>query len=313
MDLAAELRDYVTGRRDSKRERALLRRVLALPQAQRAEILLPLLDLNAPVALLLVNRAQLSRASYLTVLKQGLIKGDASSVRMWMRATVAHLGWRRVFSVLREALAAGSPGRGASVLYHVPSICGLRLGLSSMDAQRLRKEGILPKPTLTGPLPTAALAREFLKLAVLYQESGYTVVDERTFKRFKDALWDDNFHSHDSADAVSVEFELCWEDWIESRNLHGADAKTLKQYKADYLRFGAEHRTFSANEYGWKYSDRSGTERHIWSDFLGVDYRQRVIILKTPFHYPLPRSAFSDAQLASLKRRFDSATGESKA
>jgi len=106
----------------------------------------------APTPLAPYSSIYASRASYLTVLKQGLIKGDVSSIRMWMRATVAHRGWRRVFSVLREVLAAGSPGRGASILYHVPSICGLRVGLSSMDAQRLRKEGKLPKPALSGPL-----------------------------------------------------------------------------------------------------------------------------------------------------------------
>jgi hypothetical protein len=181
MDLAVDLRDYVTGRRDSKRERDLLRRVRALPQAQRAEVLLPLLDLNPRVALVLVNRAQLSLASYLTVFKQGLIKGDASSVKWWMEATVPHLGWRRVFSVLRGALA-DNPGRGASALYHVPLLCRHNA----------------PQPALSGPLPTAALALEFHQLVVLYQESGHTVCDESSFKRIKDALRDRNFHACDS-------------------------------------------------------------------------------------------------------------------
>jgi hypothetical protein len=43
MDLAADLKTYATGRRDSKQEQALLRRIRALPQPQRMELLAPLL------------------------------------------------------------------------------------------------------------------------------------------------------------------------------------------------------------------------------------------------------------------------------
>ncbi|MFZ3332429.1 MAG: hypothetical protein WA197_17475 [Candidatus Acidiferrales bacterium] len=121
MDIAADLREYVTGRRHSKQEQALLRRIRTLPQSQRMEILAPLLGLKGSVALVLADRAQLSRGDYLAILKRGLAEADASSIKFWLEATVRHLGWRKVFSVLR-GMAAPWPCAGASALYHVPFI-----------------------------------------------------------------------------------------------------------------------------------------------------------------------------------------------
>jgi hypothetical protein len=111
--------ELLTGRRHSKQEQALLRRIRALPQSQRMEILAPLLDFQGWVALVLAERAQLSRSDYLAILKRGLAEADASSIRYWMEATVRHLGWRKVFSILRDMEAAW-PSPGASALYHMP-------------------------------------------------------------------------------------------------------------------------------------------------------------------------------------------------
>jgi len=72
-DLDAELRAYVSGRRDSKRESSLLRRLRALPQRERLALLTPLLALKVAAALVLINRAQLSRTDYLEVFKRGLV------------------------------------------------------------------------------------------------------------------------------------------------------------------------------------------------------------------------------------------------
>jgi hypothetical protein len=119
MDLAADLRAYVTGRRHSTQEQALLHRIRALPQSQRMEILAPLLNLKESTALVLADRSQLSRGDYLTILKQGLAEADASSIKLWLEATVPHLGWRKVFSILR-GMAAPWPSPGASALYHAP-------------------------------------------------------------------------------------------------------------------------------------------------------------------------------------------------
>lgn len=119
MDLAADLRAYVTGPRHSKQEQALLRRIRALPQSQRMEILAPLLDLKGWVALILADRAQLSRGDYLAIFERGLAEADASSIRYWMEATVRHIGWKKVFSILRD-MAAPWPSPGASALYCVP-------------------------------------------------------------------------------------------------------------------------------------------------------------------------------------------------
>jgi hypothetical protein len=279
-DLGADLRAYVSGRRDSKREQALLRRLRALPQPQRMEVLAPLLEANLGAALVFVDRAQLSRAAYLAVLQQGLVQGNASSVKFWMKATVAHLGWRRVISVLREALTT-NPRGGAFALYHVPYF-------------------------FRDNAPSRELHLELLQLVVLYHEKGHRAVPESDFDRIKDTLRDLNYHSHDGANPVSVEFELSWENWRDSRHIQNADAKTLKQYQADYLRFGAERRHFSANAYGWRYTNSSGIARHDWSELVGVAYQKNVIVLMaTGCHYPLPRSAFNETQLGSLMRWVD--------
>ena len=73
----------------------MLRRIRALPQSQRMEILAPLLDFKGSVALVLADRAQLSRGDYLAILKRGLAEADASSIKFWLEATVRHLGWRK--------------------------------------------------------------------------------------------------------------------------------------------------------------------------------------------------------------------------
>jgi hypothetical protein len=161
-DLGVDLCAYAKGRRDSKREQALLLRLRALPQPQRMEILAPLLEINLSTALALVDRAQLSRAAYLAVFRQGLIQGNASSVKFWMKATLAHLGWRRVISALREALTT-NPRGGAFALYHVPYF-------------------------FHDNAPNRELHLELLQLIVLYHEKGHRVAPESAFDRIKDTL-----------------------------------------------------------------------------------------------------------------------------
>lgn len=275
MDLAADLRAYVTGRRDSTQEQALLRRIRALPKSQRMEVLAPLLNLNWYVALVLADRAQLPRNDYLAILKRGLAETDASSIKFWLKATLAHLGWRRVISVLREVLTT-NPRGAAFALYHVPYF-------------------------FSSNAPSRELHVELLQLIVVCHENGHTVVPANDFDRITNTLWDLSYQSHDDANSISVEFELSWKDWLDSRQIQKADAKTLKQYQADYLHFGAERRLFSANAYGWRYTYSTGIARHDWSELVGVAYHKRVIVLMaTGGHNPLPRSAFSKTALGSL-------------
>lgn len=87
-----------------------------MPQRERLVLLTPLLELKVATALVLINRAQLSRTHYLEIFKRGLAEADASSIALWMDATVPHIGWRRIFSVLRGSLAT-SPRGGAFALY----------------------------------------------------------------------------------------------------------------------------------------------------------------------------------------------------
>jgi len=88
---------------------------------------------------------------------------------------------------------------------------------------------------------------------------------------------------------------------MDSRDIHETDAKTLKRYRADYVSFNAEPRSFFANDQGWIYTDSSGKARHDWDDLIGVTYKQRVITLMAANgHCHLPRSAFDSNQLATL-------------
>jgi hypothetical protein len=136
---------------------------------------------------------------------------------------------------------------------------------------------------------------------VLYHENGHRVVNDSDFNRIKNSLRDHKFHIRDSANSISIEFELSWTDWLDSRHIRDEGKKTLKLHKDDYSRFGAERRQFSANELGWMYTSSSGTACHEWSDLIGVGYLNRVIILMSPTHYPLPRSAFTETQLTQLQ------------
>jgi len=79
IDLAADLQAYAAGRRDSKREQALLRRIRALPQPQRMEIIAPLLKARFTGALSMADRAQLTRDDYV------VISSRASQKRMRVR------------------------------------------------------------------------------------------------------------------------------------------------------------------------------------------------------------------------------------
>src|SRR5262249_21816375 len=119
MDLAADLRSYATGRRDSKKEQSLLRRIRALPQAQRMEPIALLLNSHCPAALSMADRVQLRRGDYVLIFKRGLAEANASSIKLWIRATVRHIGWRTVISILRD-VAAPWPSPGAFALYHMP-------------------------------------------------------------------------------------------------------------------------------------------------------------------------------------------------
>lgn len=167
-DLGADLRAYGVGRRDSKKESELLRRLRALPQPQRRALLLPLLELKRRAVLVLIQRAQLSRSDYLEVLKRGLSEIRNESIRYWMDATVPYIGWRKTFSVLRETMAT-NPRAGAMALYYVPWVC--------------RGKG-----QLSGPLPTPELTLECFRLIVLYHENGHRVVDDTTLARFRKIL-----------------------------------------------------------------------------------------------------------------------------
>jgi len=70
---------------------------------------------------------------------------------------------------------------------------------------------------------------------------------------------------------------------MDSRDIHETDAKTLKRYRADYVSFNAEPRSFFANDQGWIYTDSSGKARYDWDDLIGVAYKQRAITLMAAF------------------------------
>jgi len=101
--------------------------------------------------------------------------------------------------------------------------------------------------------------------------------------------------------SISCDFQLSFEDWMDSRGIHETDAKTLKRHQADYLSLSAEPRSFFANDQGWIHTDSSGKALYDWDDLIGVAYKQRVITLMAANrHYHLPRSVLDTNQLATL-------------
>ena len=67
----------------------------------------------------MADRAQLTRGDYVVIFKWGLAEANASSMKSWMKATVRHIGWRTVISILRD-VAAPWPSGGAFALYWMP-------------------------------------------------------------------------------------------------------------------------------------------------------------------------------------------------
>lgn len=113
------------------------------------------------------------------------------------------------------------------------------------------------------------------------------------------------------AESISCDFQLSFEDWLDSRDIREKGAKALKRHQADYLLFNAECRSFFANEQGWNYTSAAGAAVHDWDDLIGVAYQQRAITLMAENgHCHLPRSAFDANQLASLLRWLAIAMGE---
>jgi hypothetical protein len=163
MDIAADLREYVTGRHDSKREQVLLQRILALAQSERMEVLAPILDLKGRIGFDLANRAQLSPANYLWILRHGLAQADFGNITSCLEATVHHLGWRKVFSVFREELAR-TPRRAAFALHQLSS---------------LLRENESP-----------AIRIEYFRLIVLYHENGHDVVPKGALNKIRMTLRD---------------------------------------------------------------------------------------------------------------------------
>lgn len=127
-----------------------------------------------------------------------------------MKATVPHLGWPVVFSILRNPMPT-KPQGVANALYHVPYLCAENA----------------PQPALSGPLPSQELVDEYFELVVKSQKNGCRVVSDGDFEKINAALWDRNYHAHDGADSVSVEFELSWEDWLDYRYIQTTDSKAL--------------------------------------------------------------------------------------
>ncbi|HEY6944064.1 MAG TPA: hypothetical protein VI431_02915 [Candidatus Acidoferrum sp.] len=114
------------------------------------------------------------------------------------------------------------------------------------------------------------------------------------------------------AESISCDFQLSFEDWLDSRDIHETHTKELKRHQADYLLFNAERRSFFANEQGWNYTSAASKETHDWDDLIGVAYKQRVVTLMAANgHYHLPRSALDANQLATLVRWLSLAMGES--
>jgi hypothetical protein len=88
----------------SQDEAELLKLLRDLPESDRLEAVQRVVKYNPPLSLRLASRVLQQKQSFLTLLKQGLKRSDASEMELWLKHVVPKLGFRPVVETLRNAL-----------------------------------------------------------------------------------------------------------------------------------------------------------------------------------------------------------------
>jgi hypothetical protein len=92
--------------RDSVRERAVAGQLRALPEPARWAYLTDLMGRDAALGLAFARIVPLDRSRHERILHEGLARGDASTIKVWLDVAVPRLGVRRALRQLRGALDA---------------------------------------------------------------------------------------------------------------------------------------------------------------------------------------------------------------
>jgi hypothetical protein len=90
--------------RDSKRENEICGWLRRQDEHEKFEFVWRVLQRNLSVGMPLVRAVQLRPVYLEVILEHGFVYGDASSVRIWLEATMDGLGERRVFELLEAHL-----------------------------------------------------------------------------------------------------------------------------------------------------------------------------------------------------------------
>lgn len=123
MNIVEEIKNYIEGdKRDTGRERLLLKELKKLSQGERYKALKPYLN-KSRLALLFAQKSSLEPKAYYDIWSDGLVHSNASSIQWWVVTVASNLGWKKTLSLFEKQIEAGNEKIGEAI-YHVPFIFG---------------------------------------------------------------------------------------------------------------------------------------------------------------------------------------------
>ena len=108
-------------RRDTRREDEALLWLRQQPEPFRLQFVTQIVAQGYAGAHEFIRRGQFSPRSLEELFRGGLLRADASTVRFWLAAVIAGLGWRRVIGLLHQHLATDA-GAVEQALYWLPGL-----------------------------------------------------------------------------------------------------------------------------------------------------------------------------------------------
>ena len=114
-----ELDEYVGRRRDSKRERELLKRLKLMPEDACYSFVLRLLQRDRRIGLHMASASLRQKRHFQEILEIGLKEGDASTILPWLECAVPKLGFRLVVSAL-DSRVESDPQAVDNAAYWMP-------------------------------------------------------------------------------------------------------------------------------------------------------------------------------------------------
>ncbi len=111
-------KDYVGRLRDTKLEKEIVGNLHQAGESTAFDFVCELLDVHEVVALDVARRCLRSRDHFVAILRMGLVRGDAGSIKHWLECVKDRLGLRRVILCLVESFQE-FPNGVARAMYFV--------------------------------------------------------------------------------------------------------------------------------------------------------------------------------------------------